>query len=185
MSKKKKSNGYGEGTFVKTTLFLSKAFLNLGVKGTSPVVSHSSHKILMMFLGKRRFSSIKVKKKVKQVPSDDNRFTMTYKELSTHGLSQKVSTRGFDELLAKGFIKIIDPGGSFEKHKAVYALVETYLSWDTTQQQVFYRRERDIKRGYQGNRKKQLSRTLAGDTHTDAGGGHPPHKTRTLAGDTP
>ena len=111
----------------------------------------------MMFLCKRSFSNLKDKKGNKHgryIRTDDNNFTLTYAELKSHGISQKTSTRGFDELLAKGFISIVDPGGAFEKHKAVYALEETYLLWNPNQKQVFYKRERDIRRGYQKVRKK-------------------------------
>ena len=177
MSKKKKGNGYGKGTFVETSLFLSKAFLNLGVKGTSPVTSHSSHKILMMLLGKRSFGNQKDKKGNKHgsyIRTDDNEFTLTYKEIKSHGISQKSSTRGFDELLAKGFISIVDPGGSFEKHKAVYALENTYLLWNQKQQQVFETRKRDVLRGYQKAGKNNYRRPQGG-TPTQTPEGDTPH----------
>jgi hypothetical protein len=174
--KKKQGNGYGKGTFIETSLFLSKAYLNLGIKGTSPVTSHASHKILIMFLGKRSFGILKDRKGIKHgrnIRTDDNRFTLTYAELKGHGISQKSSTRGFDELLAKGFISIVDPGGAFEKHKAVYALEDTYLLWNPEQKQVFDERQRDVPRGYQVPRK---------NNHCGLQGGTP---TQTPEGDTP
>ena len=176
MEKKKKGNGYGKGTFIETSLFLSKAFLNLGVKGTSPVTSHSSHKILMLFLLKRGFGIIKDRKGIKSghhIRTDENRFTLTYVELESHWISQKTATRGFDELLAKGFINIVDPGGAFEKHKAVYELADNYLLWNPKQKQVFKKRERDIRRGYQAAGKNNYRRPQRGTP------------TQTPEGDTP
>jgi len=177
MEKKKKGNGYGKGTFIDTSMFLSKAYLHLGIKGTSPDTSHASHKMLLMFLGKRSFGKVRDRKGIqgKHLRTDENKFTLTYVELKSHGISQKSSTRGFDELLAKGFISIVDPGGAFEKHKAVYALEETYLLWDPIHKQVFYKRERDIRRGYQKAGKKQLSQTPEGDT-TQTPEGDTPHR---------
>ena len=83
----------------------------------------------------------------KQIQSDDNKFTLTYKELERHGISRKSSNRGLDELLAKGFISIVDPGGAFEKHKAIYALEEDYLFWEAKAKPIFRKRERDVFRG--------------------------------------
>lgn len=147
---KKKSNGYGKGTFIETEMFLSQAFINLGVSGSSPKTSSSSSKILMMLLGKRQYGKIKKgNNNRKRIRTDDNKFTLTYKELESHGLKRNWIPRGIDELLAKGFISIVDPGGAFEKHKAIYALENDYLLWNTTHKQVFYTRQRDVKRGYQ------------------------------------
>ena len=178
MGKKKQGNGYGKGTFIETSMFLSKAYLNLGIKGTSPVTSHASHKILMMLLGKRGFGIIKDRKGIKSghhIRTDENKFTLTYAELESHGISQKTSTRGFDELFAKGFISSVDPGGAFEKHKAVYALEDTYLLWNPKQQQVFYKRERDVRRGYQVAGKNNYRRPQGG-TLTQTPEGDTPHR---------
>ncbi len=145
---KNNTNGYGKGTFVETEMFLSKAFISLGVKKTSSTVSSSSVKILMMLLGKRQYGKVKDKKGGKKIiRMDDNNFTLTYKELATRGFPQKSATRAFDELLAKGFIKIVGPGGTFEKHKAVYALSDDYLLWRPGQ--TMAKRVRDVLRGYQ------------------------------------
>ncbi len=187
---KKKGNGYGKGTFVETKMFLSKAFLNLGNKGTSPTVSTASHKILMMLLGKRQYSYIKENSgNKKRIRSDENKFTLTYKELENYGIKQNTATRGIDELLAKGFISILDPGGAFEKHKAAYALEEDYLLWYPKLKQVFRKRERDILRGYQRKNKTKIACVDGGHPHvrqrgtppiedTCVNGGHPPNSNK-------
>jgi hypothetical protein len=167
---KKKKNGYGKGTFVETSMILSKAFMSLGNKGTSPTVSSSSVNILMMLLAKRQYSMSKDHKGVKKLERvDDNKFTLTYKELENRGLSRGSITRGFDELLAKGFIEVVDPGGAFEKHKAVYSLEDTYLLWTSTSKQIFSQRAKDVHRGYQDkNRRGKPESTLVNDTHPHA-----------------
>ena len=180
MSKKKK-NGYGKGTFIETSMYLSQAFLSLGNKGTSPRVSSSSIKILLLLLGKRQFSNIRDRKgNKKTVRSGENKFTLTYKELENRGISRGSITRGIDELLAKGFISIVDPGGAFEKHKAVYALEDTYLLWTLTSKPIFSQRGKDVHRGYQDkNHKYKTESTCVNDTHPHVRQrGHPPGRTR-------
>ena len=146
---KRNGNGYGKGTFVETRMYLSKAFINLGQRGSSDTVSSYSIPMLMMFLGKRKFSTIKEKGQKKQVRSDDNRFHLTYKELASHGITQPAATRAIDELLAKGFVDIVEPGGAFDKHKTVYALVEDWMKWKPGDPPMRVR-PKDVKRGFQG-----------------------------------
>lgn len=164
MAKKKNGNGYGKGTWLDTSMILSQAFLKLGVKGSSPIVSHASHKILMMLLAKRQYGT-KKSGEVRGVRKDGNRLTLTYKEAESFIdketgrpiISKKTMTRGIDELLAKGFITIVDPGGCYEQHKAVYGLTDDYLLWQPGQ--VIRARERDFKRGYQGKQPAQTKNT--------------------------
>jgi hypothetical protein len=150
----KKSNGYGKGTFVETRMFLSKAWLSLGKPGTSIAVSSASTKILIAFLLKRRFVRSKHKKRGKtMVRSDDNRFTMTYKELTSPPFSftQPAVTRAIDELLAKGFINILHRGGAFEKDKTIFELVDDWQNWKPGDPPI-RERAKDVKRGFQGKR---------------------------------
>jgi len=157
MSKKK--NGYGNGTFIESKMFLSPAFISLGKKGTSKRVSVTSLNIIIFFLGKRKFANLNGPKGRKEWGRvDDNKFTLTYKELENRGILQGAATRGIDELLAKGFISIVDPGGAFEKHKAIYALEDKYRDWKydpekkKEDQMVFSKRKLDVFRGYQGGK---------------------------------
>jgi len=118
----KRGNRYGEGTFMKSKIFLCPTFLSLGLRGSSPVVSSCSAQVLILFLAKRTFGYQKKNGKKVLERSDDNRLSLTYKELESLGISQKRATRSIDELLAKGFIEIVNAGGLFEKDKALYAL---------------------------------------------------------------
>ena len=174
---KKNKNGYGKGTFVDTQLYLSQAFISLGKPGTSPVVTYCSHSILLMLMGKRQFGTVKDRKgqKVKQ-RTDENRFHLTYKELAHWGISQTAATRGIDELLAKGFIKIAEHGGAYDKHKSKYALIDDWQNWQLGDPPTRVR-SKDVKRGYQGKGdgavKKQKQHTHAMDRDTHARDGHP------------
>ena len=175
-----RGNGYGDGTFIEAKLFLSPAFLSLGKSGSSPVVSSVSLQVLILFLGKRKFGSRKNKKGQRVFERcDGNKISLTYKEMEARGISQKQFTRSIDELLAKGFISIVDPGGAYEKHKAVYALEENYRNWRPGDGPI-RQRNRDLKRGYQnknnGRRGRTPTRTSTTDTpvkDTGVNGGHP------------
>ena len=170
--KKKKGNGYGKHTMLKSSLFLSPAFISLGVKGTAPTVSAASTKVLIMLYGKRQFSKIKTSKGKKEwIRADDNKLSLTYKELLARGIPQGMATRAFDELLAKGFIEIAHPGGAFDKDKSLYSLIDEYKRWRPGDPPIRIR-IRDVKRGYQ-DKAKQKQRTSTGGTHTHVNGGHP------------
>jgi hypothetical protein len=178
-------NGYGKGTFIESDMFLSNAFITLGKRKSVPVTSWASQAILMMFLGKRSMRKRSDKKgSNKQFRAMNNdELTLTYKELESRGINQKSATRGIDELLAKGFITIVDQGGCYEKHKAVYGLSDKYNIWRPGT--VFETRNRDVLRGYQKPKEKS-SQTLKGDTHTDVKAGVPNQTgTQTLKGGTP
>lgn len=178
---KKNVNRYGKGTFIDTKLYLSQAYINLGKPGTSPTVSSYSHALLAMFLGLRQFGTVKDRKGQRQYKrTDDNRFYLTYKELASRGITQPAATRAIDELLAKGFIEIIERGGAFDKHKTVYSLVVDWQTWKPSDPPV-RKRLQDVKRGFQGKglgtveKWKQHTSTMPRDTHTDVAcpiGGH-------------
>lgn len=166
----KNKNGYGQGTFIDTRLFLSPAFMSLGQPGTAPRVSCCSAQVLILLLGKRKFGTRQDKKGSKiWERTDENKFTLTYKELESYGISQKRVTRAIDELLAKGFIEIINPGGLYDKDKAIYGLTDDYRKWRPGNSPI-RTRSRDVQRGYQG---KKISQTPTEDRYTDAHGGHP------------
>ncbi len=193
---KKKSNGYGDGTYLKTKMYLSAAFLSLGQKGSCKCISTVSCQVLIMLLGKRKFSYIPRKggSNKKWVRSDNNEFTLTYKELLSYGknrgkplirngkkvrgmMTQPQITRAFDELLAKGFIKIAEYGGAFDRHKSKYSLVNDWVNWKWGDRPIRVRR-RENKRGFQDKKKQNTAYvnvahprirercTPTGETHT-------------------
>lgn len=179
-------------------LFLSDAWLYLGQRGSSPTVSCVSNQILVMLLGKRQFKEVRGEDgKKKRVRVDDNRFTLTYAEVTSYGcrrsrngkgiISPAQMTRAIDELLAKGFIEIVDHGGAYEKHKSKYALVEDYLSWRCGHPPIRVR-PKDAHRGYQGTGrgcvKTDSTRVNEGHPHTRQQG-TPPPETHASTKDTP
>lgn len=168
--KKRHGNGYGKGTWVESSVFLSPAFLSLGHKGKSKTVSTCSVQVCLLFLGKRSFYHWKKKKGPEAYERQDgNKLTLTYKELEARGISQPRATRAIDELLEKGFIKIVRSGGAYDKDKTIYGLVDDFKGWRPGDPPI-RTRKRDILRGFQGKNKKavkKLSHTLTGDrTHT-------------------
>lgn len=145
--KKNKGWGYGKWTRIDTKMFTSKAFLSL---------SATSVKVLILFLGKRRLIFPKDRKGVKgiMVCENSNELTMTYKELGNKpfNFTRPRITRAIDELLAKGFISVVDAGGAYKQHKAVYALSDLWQQWKP-ETKPFNIRVRDVNRGFQGQGK--------------------------------
>jgi hypothetical protein len=137
------------GTWIERDLFNSKAFWAL--KGAAP-------QLLIRFLGKRNRS-----KEVDRKGQKNNQWTnldsltMTYAELMSLwtepyskkkiGLTQPRITRAIDELLAKGFLEIKNPGGAYQQDKAVYALIDKWRIWHPGT--IFSKRKFDAHRGYQ------------------------------------
>jgi len=133
----RKSNGYGKLTTIETKMVLSPAFISLGKPGSCDHVSSVSTQLPLMLLLKRQYTYMRRKKgsHKEYVRSDDNKITLTYKELLSYGkrinkkgewvtgiMTQPQITRGFDELLAKGFIGIARYGGAYDRDKQEYSL---------------------------------------------------------------
>ena len=148
------------GTWVERDMFLSEAFWAL--TGAAP-------QLLILFLSKRKREYIKGHKGKKNYTwTNLNNITMTYKELENlwyhphktylpgeaKGLTQPRITRAIDELLAKGFIEKLNPGGAYQQDKAVYGLIEKWKTWKKGN--VYSTRARDAHRGWQGKKGKVL-----------------------------
>ena len=134
--------GYGKWTRVDTGMYTSRAFLSL---------SGTAVKMLLLFLGKRKLIFPKDKKggNGSMIVENWDQLTMTYEELANgpfHWTKPRIS-RSFDDLLAKGFIEVKDPGGLYKQHKAVYALSEAWKKWQPGM--VIFRRCKDVHRGWQ------------------------------------
>ena len=140
--REKKHIGRGKGTFIERNLFESTAFISL--RGVAP-------QMLVYFLGKREFRKIQKKSQVRTCENEDN-LKFTYIELKKLGITQPRATRGFDELLGKGFITIKHHGGGFQKDQNIYALSSQWLRW--RKGIVFEKRPLVMKRGFQNARKK-------------------------------
>ena len=133
-----KSNhiGRGKGTFVERDLFESQAFIALG--GVAP-------QMLIYILGKRVFKQTNKSR----ICINDKELKLSYIELEKLGITQPRATRGFDELMAKGFIELKHQGGGYQKDQSVYGLSDKYLLWKKGQ--VLFVRPKYLKKGFLKN----------------------------------
>ena len=138
---KSKHIGKGKGTFVERDLFESPAFLALA--GIAP-------QMLIYFLGKRDFKNTGKTR----ICVNEKELTLSYIELKKLGITQPRATRGFDELLAKGFINIEHHGGGYQKDQSIYSLSNQWLLWKKGK--VFSVRPDVLKKGFQNGKKKQF-----------------------------
>jgi hypothetical protein len=143
---KPKHIGRGKGTFVERELFESPAFIAL--RGVAP-------QMLIYILGKREFP----KTSKGRICINDKELKLSYIELEKLAITQPRATRGFDELLAKGFIRIEHHGGGCQKDQNIYSLSNQYLLWKKGK--VFSARPNVLKKGFQNGKKRQSQHTKA------------------------
>ena len=109
------------GTFVERELFESRAFLSL--TGFAP-------QLLILILGKRQFETQGRKGKEKRICKNCNKLNVTYAEFKNKfGITQPRMTRAINQLLEKGFLSIVHPGGMYRKDKAIYSLSTNWVIW--------------------------------------------------------
>lgn len=95
-------------------------------------LSGTAKGVLLEFLLKRDFDC-------KHNLLNKRNITMTYKELENlfgegvdgkpRGVSRGSVTRAIKDLLAKGFIEIVRPGGAFKQDKTIYGLTDDWKWW--------------------------------------------------------
>ncbi len=127
------------GTWIERDLFESKAFLNL--KGFAP-------QLLILFLAKRQFKYLGRKGKEKRVCENRNKLVFTYVEAEKKfGVSKPRFSRAIAELLAKGFITLVNHGGGYRQDKNLYGLSDKWMFWQPSI--VFEKREKsNVVRGF-------------------------------------
>ena len=112
------------GTWFTREMACSRAFVAL---------SSTAKVILIQFLLKRDMDN-------NHNVINKNSITMTYKELENlfgedafgkkgGGLPRSSISRGFDDLLAKGFIRVVRLGGAYQKDKTVFGLSDDWKHW--------------------------------------------------------
>ncbi len=145
MGKKYKSGG----TFIEREMLESEAYLSLN--GFAP-------HLLSLILLKRQFENYGRKGKQKRICVNCDKLNITYMEFKNKfGVTQPRMTRAIDQLLEKGFLSIVYPGGTFRQDKAVYALSTNWIIWKPGM--VFETRKKEvIERGF-CKPKKQKSHT--------------------------
>ena len=124
---------------VDRVMFESKAFMAL--TGIAP-------QLWITVLGKRRFFQFGRKGKKKWSCTNRDDINITYIEyFNKFGITQPRLTRAIEQLLAKGFITIIHPGGGHRHDKAIYGLSDKYLTWKPGM--VIEKREKEsVQRGF-------------------------------------
>jgi hypothetical protein len=136
----------GGGIFFERKVFLSAAYQAL---------SKNARMVLLAILDARKVNPT-FKKSVKSGPRSEryvdlDKIKMPYNMLvSRYGIRRASIPAAIDDLLAKGFIEIKHAGGAAEYDQSVYGLIEDYLEWKPGM--IFRRRQRDIKRGFQGRK---------------------------------
>ena len=139
MGKKYKSGG----TFIERERLESEAF---------------APQLLTLILLKRQFENHGRKGKQKRICVNCGKLNITYSEFyNKYGVTQPRMTRAIDQLLEKGFLSIVYPGGTYRQDKAVYALSDNWIIWKPGM--VFETRKKEvIERGF-CKPKKQKSHT--------------------------
>jgi len=144
VGKKYKAGGF----YWERELYQSEAFLSLG---------KNSIKVLIALMDNRQRekpSEAKDKKGRKRKPKFINldRLEVPYGTLEkVYKINRSSIPSAFDELLAKGFIKISYHGGAYKHDKNRYALTDDFLLW-TPNSAPFEARPKREKHGYQGRR---------------------------------
>ena len=132
------------GTWIEREMFESKAFLSL--RGAAP-------QVLVLLLGKRLFVRHKTRSgKEKRICTNCDSLNFTYVEAKKYNFTIPRFKRALNELIAKGFIKIIHQGGAYKQDKSIYQLSSDWMFWQpgTTFDQ---RSNSDVKRGFQNRAK--------------------------------
>ena len=137
------------GTWFEREMFESRAYISL--KGFAP-------QLLVLILGKRQFIKHGKKGREKRICTNCDRINITYAEFSNkYGITQPRLTRAIDQLLEKGFLSIVNAGGTYRQDKAVYSLSDNWQIWQSGM--VFeFRKKETVVRGF-CRPKKQKSHT--------------------------
>ena len=127
------------GTFIEREMLESEAYLSL--KGFAP-------QLLTLILLKRQFKNHGRKNRQKRICINCDNLNITYTEFKNkYGITQPRMTRSIDQLLSKGFLSIVNPGGAYKQDKAIYALSNNWVIWHPGM--VFESREREsVERGF-------------------------------------
>jgi len=119
----------------------SEAYLSLG---------NPAMKILTYILFHQRWENVsrdKSKPRWICTNTDDLKLLYTIFYSKPFNMQGKSITRGIDELLAKGFIKVMEQGGKNKGHASCFKIVENYLAWSKGDAPISKRRPYR-KRGY-------------------------------------
>jgi hypothetical protein len=134
------------GFYWERSVYQSEAFLSLGINAMKFLIALFDARIFEKQSRATDRKGVKRKPKCLNLDSLEMPYSILEKK---YNMNQQGIVRSKDELLAKGFIKIIHEGGLGEHDKARYALIDDYLKWKLGMK-PFRLRNRDVRRGYQG-----------------------------------
>ena len=138
------------GIYIERELYQSLAFLSLG---------KNAIKVLFALLDNRKKEppgKATDKKGNKRKPkfTNLNNLIIPYGTLEkVYRISRSNIPTAIDELLAKGFLRIIYHGGAYKHDMSIYGLSDNYLLWQKDSK-PFEIRPKQSKRGYQGKNHK-------------------------------
>lgn len=131
------------GFYWERELYQSKAFLSL---------NKNAIKILICFLDNRKTgkNNSQKRKPKKPVFINLNNLKLSYALFEkTYKVSRSKIPPALDELLEKGFLKIVYRGGTCQHDASIYALSDNYLLWEPGVK-PFETRLKGNRKGYQG-----------------------------------
>jgi DNA-binding MarR family transcriptional regulator len=148
------------GVKIQHEMYSSKAFLSL---------SGGALNFLIILLDNRNIDKLHKKQTGLIRFTNEDSLTAPYRTLEKkHGMKPYAVTRAIDELLAKGFIEIVNnnndninyflENGQIKREESIYSLSENYKKWK--KDKVFHVRQKGMGHGWQSNgsaRKQRLS----------------------------
>ena len=136
------------GFYWERKLYQSEAYLSLS-KNSMKVVIH------LLDIRKREAPrNAKDKKGNQRKPrfTNLNQLEIPYGVLEkTYKINRSSIPAAIDELLAKGFIKMVHSGGAYKHDKSIYSWSDNFLMWSPNAKPFSTRPKRE-KHGYQGQR---------------------------------
>jgi hypothetical protein len=127
-------------------LFKSKAWLSLTGKATQ---------VYALFLTKRRISKVNRKGHKRAICTNCHELEFTYLEAKRHCITKRQFTRAIDQLVDRGLLSVEYTGGSFQRDKSKYGLMDNWRRYGTDRFESGKARKIDpVKRGY-----RQVQRT--------------------------
>jgi hypothetical protein len=136
------------GIFIERELYQSDAFLTLG---------KNSIKVLIALLDNRKREPPRTAKDKKKAKRKRDFINLHELEIpfgvleKVYKINRSSIPAAIEELLSKGFMKIVHHGGAYKHDKSIYAWSENFLIW-TPGMRPFSKRPRRERRGYQGRR---------------------------------
>jgi len=106
--------------------------VKMGMSQAWLTLNNPGHKVMTYVLFQLFIEDISGRgSKKKFVCTNKDKIQILYSDLleAPWNMQRKSVTRGIDELLHRGLIKVVEQGGSKKGHASIYGLSEEYLKW--------------------------------------------------------